>query len=310
MFGYLFLFTVGVILLLISVEYLIRLSSRLRVILKISPLIIGCTVMTVGTTLPELAVSTTAVLKGDFGLATGNILGSNIVNIFLIFGLGILLGHIDIGISKTQKNGFLMLLATILYFWLNSTIISPQTVGIVLICLAGLYLLSEVLMGRYGRCHEDKAFTTKRHDKFTPSLAGKILFSGAGVFLGGLAVVYSVEKISLLSGYSTAFLGFSITAVATSLPELLTILFSRKKDQKKMAIGNILGSNIYNLLFIGGIISLFSDKKIVFGLGGYFLIFSAACGAILIFVYTGRKIPKKIGLVLLFFFFIYILTLK
>ena len=310
MAGYLLLFAIGVVILLFSTEYLAKISSKMWAALKLSPLIIGCTIVAIGTSLPEMAVSLTAVLKGDQGLATGNIVGSNIANILLVFAVGILLGHINIGISKTQKTGLMMLLATGLYLWLSFTVASPQVLGVILVGLAALFSLSEILMGVDGRKHEDKAFVVHKNSRFGPAMIGKVMVVVAGVILGGMIVVYSIEELSLVSGYSTTILGLSVTAIATSLPELLTIVFCRRKDQKKVAIGSILGSNTYNLLLVGGIVQFFSSAKPTFGTNLYFLIFSAVCGAALVFAYADKKVPKKIGFFLLLFFFIYIFTLR
>ena len=81
-----------------------------------------------------------------------------------------------------------------------------------------------------------------------------------GIIIGGVLLVTSVEGISIVTGYSTTVLGLSLTAIVTSLPELLTTIFSQEEDQEKITIGNIIGSNIYNLLFIGGLVTIFSPK--------------------------------------------------
>jgi len=303
------MFLLGIAILLVSAEYLVKISSLLWSVLKISPLIVGSTMVAISTIMPELAVAVVAILRGDQGLARGNIIGSNIVNIFLVFATGILLGNINIGISKTQKNGLIMVLATILYIWLNSAF-SGKSLGLILIAMAVLFSFSEILMGVEGRRYEDKAFIRNKNSRFKPAMIIKIIGVVIGIVVGGMMVVYSVEKISLFSGYSTTVLGLSLTAISTSLPEWLTVIFSRKKDQKKVATGDVLGSNIYNLLLLGGIIYFFSGSKPVSGSELYFLILSAVCGAVLVFGYAGKKIPRKIGLGLLFLFLVYVLSLR
>jgi len=304
------LFTVGIIILLFSTEYLAQFSSKMWAALKLSPLIVGCTLVAIGTSLPEMAVSVTAVLKGDQGLAVGNILGSNVANILLVLAVGILLGHISIGVSKTQKTALMMLLATGLYLCLNLVIESPKILGLLLFLSALLFSFIEIVMGVKGREHEDKSFVAHKRSCLRPEMVGKIGVIVCGVILGGIIVVRSIEEISLLSGYSTTVLGLSITAIATSMPELLTIVFCRRKDQKKVAIGSILGSNIYNLLLVGGIIQFFSPVKPIFDKNLFFLIFSAVSGTILVFAYADKKVPKKIGFSLLFLFAVYIFTLR
>lgn len=311
MLVYLLLFLAGIIILLLSAEFFVKLSSRLWLSLRLSPLIIGATVVTVGTTLPELGVSLAASLKSDSGLAIGNIVGSNIINVFLVFAVGIILGNINIGTNKTQKNAFFLLLSTVLYIFLTVFFKAPKISGVIMIISALIYFAAEMLFGIEGREHEDKRFFCKgqKHQRAI-SLLFSFLLTIFGIFIGGTATVYSIEKIAFLTGWSTTLLGLSVVAIATSLPELLTTVFSRKKDQGKAALGDILGSGIYNLLLIGGLVNIFSPAGTISNKNILVLIFATLCLTGLIFKYAGKLVPKKIGLVLLCFFFIYIFTLK
>jgi len=307
----LLIFLLGIIVLLFSVDAFVKISSKVWLALRISPLIIGVTIVAIGTSLPELIVSLIASAKNDQGLAVGNIVGSNIINVFFVLGVGILLGNINIGTSKTQRSALFLVLATAIYLFLGKIISSPMIFGLIMIATAVVFSWFEVHLGILGRDHEDKAFVNgKRVRKFNSKMFWSLLLAFAGVVGGGFLVVDSIERISLLTGYSTTILGLSVIAVVTSLPELLTTVFSRKKDQGKIAIGNILGSNIYNLLLVGGIISLVFPVKAVFGRDLYTLAFATFCAVILIFVYAGKKVPKKIGAILLVFFFLYLLSLR
>lgn len=308
---FLLIFLVGIIILLFSTDAFVKISSKVWLALRISPLIIGVTIVAIGTSLPELIVSLIASVKNDQGLALGNIVGSNIINVFLVLGVGILLGNINIGTSKTQRSALFLVFATAIYLFLGMIIPSPMIFGLVMIATAIVFSWFEVHLGILGRDHEDKAFVNgKRAGKFNSKMIWSLLLALAGVVGGGFMVVDSIEKISLLTGYSTTILGLSVVAIATSLPELLTTVFSRKRDQGKIAIGDILGSNIYNLLLIGGIVNLFSPVKTVFSRDLYTLAFATFCVMILIFVYAGKKVPKKVGAILLAFFFLYLLSLK
>lgn len=304
-------FFISVVVLLLSADAFVKIASKIWLALRISPLIIGTTIVAVGTSLAELGVSLIASFKNDRGLAVGNIVGSNIANVFLVLGIGVLLGNINIGISKTQRSAIFLLLATGIYVLTNTIFSSAVVSGLVMISLAVVFSWLEVYWGILGRNHEDKKYVNGKKKKFNSLMLGTLLLSVSGIVVGGIGIVYSVEKISLLTGYSTTTLGLSITAMATSLPELSTTVFSRKKDQGKIAIGNILGSNIYNLLLIGGIVNLFFPVRgAVLSRDLYILAFATFCLAFLVFFYAGRKVPKKIGLVLLIFFFLYLFSLK
>lgn len=308
---YLAAFLLGIIILLISAEVFVKLASKVSSVFRISPLIIGTTIVAVGTSFPELIVSLVASAKKDYGLAIGNIIGSNIINIFFVLAIGIILGNINIGTSKTQRSALLLALATLTYIFLSLANIPGQIAGLLLIVLAIIFSLLEVDWGIAGRNREDKAYM-KHHSNTSFGLHNILLtsFCFLGILIGGMVSVYGVEKLSLLTGYSTGILGLSLAAVATSLPELLTTVFSRKKDQGKIAIGSILGSNVYNLLLIGGLVNLFSPEKVMAGRHWLALLFATACLVAIVFGYRGKAIPKKVGLLLLVFFLAYIYTLK
>lgn len=304
-------FFLGVVLLLFSADSFVKVSSKVWLAFKISPLVIGTTVVALGTSLPELAVSLIASAKNDQGLAVGNIIGSNIVNVFLVLAVGILLGNINIGTNKTQRNALVLVLATMGYFFLSVLIPSARVFGLIMVFSAVVFTFFEVQMGIVGRNHEDKKYVNgKKNCKFSSKLFWTLVFSSLGIAGGGFAVVHSIENISLLTGYSTTVLGLSITAIATSLPELLTTVFCCKKDQGKIATGDILGSNIYNLLLIGGIVSLFSPTKTILMKDFVVLGIATFCLVFLVFRYAGRKVPRKFGIILLLFFFAYMFTLR
>ncbi len=124
--------------------------------------------------------------------------------------------------------------------------------------------------------------------------------------MGGYFIVTSTEKLSLLTGLSTGVLGLTLTAVATSLPELLTTIFSQEEHDEKMTIGNIIGSNIYNLLLIGGVINLFGNNDHVLQTNWLTLNIVAVFFVLIIFIFKGKQVPKYIGLLSLLFFIIYI----
>ncbi len=302
-------FCFGVAILLLSTQALVKLAERLSLAVQISPLIIGTTVVALGTSLPELTVSAIAAMKNDAGLALGNIIGSNVVNILMVLPAGILIGKLRIGTTKTQRNALLLLGITALFVLLQILSFPPLFSGLLLLTLAVLVTIGEYELGVFGRSHEDTArFKNHQKVKFALGKVISVIISIAGIVLGGLLVVNSVESIATITGYSTTILGLSLTAIATSLPELFTTVLAQEEHQEKVTIGNIVGSNIYNLLFIGGVISLFSTIATIPTIDWVWLILTTICFVLVLRYYSGKPIPKWVGALLLLVLSTYLFT--
>lgn len=300
MAGYLLQLVFGIFLLLTSTKQLISQSRQIAAAARLSPLFIGITVVALGTSLPELAVSTIAVVRNDLGLAMGNIVGSNIINILLVLPVGIFMGKLRIGTTKTQRTILILLGVTALFIAVRVVAVSHVIIGAFFITLSLALTALEYFWARSGSKHEDKA-NLKKSKKESISAITIILLplSVLGIIIGGYLTVASTESIALLTGYSTTTLGLSLTAIVTSLPELLTTIFSQSDHQEKITIGNIIGSNIYNLLFIGGFVYLFSanlhiryDELAL--LGGTTVLMS-----LVLWFYRGRAVPRPIGILFL-----------
>ncbi|PIY68578.1 hypothetical protein COY90_05230 [Candidatus Roizmanbacteria bacterium CG_4_10_14_0_8_um_filter_39_9] len=300
-------FTIGIVLLLFSTQKLVKLAERISQIMRISPLVIGATIVALGTSLPELIVSVISAYRGDIGLTMGNIIGSNVVNILMVFPVGIFSGKLRIGTRKTQQNVLIMFGATVLFFASQIISIPKPSSGLFLIILAALFSIAEYRLGILGRDYEDsgKFKATKSHslDLTTIFFAPALLI---GIIAGGFLVVDSAEMISKFSGISTIILGLTLTAIATSFPELLTTLFSQEDNQEKLTIGNIIGSNVYNLLFIGGIILLFPSRFVVPVKDWFWLIGASFGFAAILIHYSGKEPSRWIGGILIFLLFIYL----
>ena len=301
---------IGIAVLIFSSHTLVRSAEKISRVFRLSPLIVGTTIVALGTSLPELAVSTIALARQDPGLAMGNLIGSNITNIFLVLPVGILIGKLRIGTTKTQRNALLLFGVTTIFILLLVLSFPAIFSGLFLIALAVSFTIEEYELGVFGRTHEDSAkFKSHKIENFSLGKILSVILATAGVILGGVLVVNSVEKISILTGYSTTILGLSLTAVATSLPELLTTIFSQEENQEKITIGNIIGSNIYNLLFIGGIVTLFSKATTLVTKDWLWLILATACFVGFLRFYSGKYVPRWVGASFLLLFFIYLITL-
>lgn len=307
------IFILGLLILLPSTSLLIRISKQLANKFHVSPLIAGITIVALGTSVPELAVSTTAVINNDYGLAIGNIIGSNISNVLLVFPIGILIGKMRIGTTKTQKTISLLTLVSFIFLILTFFKVNSVFSGIVLIGLGVLFTILEYSWGKEGWLHEDieKIRSRLTHSQnFTFASFITLIFSLIGVTLGGLIIVSSVENISTLSGYSTTILGLSLTAVATSLPELLATIFSQNTRDEKLALGDIIGSNMYNLTIIGGIAAFFSHKIDLVLTDWVWFIFCTFTLFSTIKIFKNTVVPKSVGIILLSLFCLYLYLLS
>lgn len=301
-------FAVGLIILLLSTWKLVEQAKNLSYALRISPLIVGLTVVGIGTSLPELSVSLVSASKNDLGLAMGNIVGSNIVNILLIFPVGLLIGKLRVGTTKTQRNAVILLFVSALFLAFQLLKVPSQIASTVLLGLAVIVGFAEYALGVNGRNHEDaQVFKKANKYKFGTRSAIGLLFFALGIIGGSSLLVDSVETLSHMTGISTSVLGLTLTAIATSLPELLTTIFSQEEHQEKVTLGNILGSNIYNLLLIGGLISLFPHQSVIqpkewFWFGSVTLLF-----VIVLRQYKGKTPPKLIAPIFLAFLITYLI---
>ncbi|OGG04923.1 hypothetical protein A2Z33_06520 [Candidatus Gottesmanbacteria bacterium RBG_16_52_11] len=298
---YIWMLLLGSGFLLFSSFGFVRTAERVAAGLRISPLVVGVVVLAVGTSLPELAVSGTAVVAGDAGLALGNIIGSNIVNIFLVLGIAILAGSMRIGTAKTQTTVAVLIAVSTGFLLIHLWNLPRFYAGMVFLTGSVGFTVYEYVLALRGRRGVDRrimdSYTRKR-----PLTAGDVITSLvylSGIIIGGILVVLSSENLAVRLGVSTTTLGLSFTAVITSLPELLTTLFSQRDHQEKMSLGNIVGSNIYNILLIGGITMLFSEYEYIPPVDWFF--FMAATGMVLIITrwFRGRVVPRFVGVILI-----------
>lgn len=307
MYNFLLQLVSGIVILLVSTKALVKISEKLSSSLKISPLFIGITIVALGTSLPELAVSSIASARNDIGLAMGNIVGSNIVNVLLVLPVGILLGKLRIGTTKTQRNAIILLLVTTTFIASHLIPIRNSILGLVFITLAIVLTIAEYKWAVFGKKHEDLSrMNHLKKEKFTIGKLVTLAFSVIGIIVGGYLTVTSTESISAITGYSTTILGLSLTAIVTSIPELLTTIFSQEEHQEKLTIGNIIGSNIYNLFFIGGIINLFSPVTYIQPANLVILTVTTVSFFLIIRHYSGQKVPRWVGIVLFLLLALYL----
>lgn len=251
------LFFAGLLLLYFGAEYMVSGSSRFALSLGVRPLIIGMTIVALATSMPEMMVSLTAVLKGTSDIAAGNIIGSNIANIGLILGAAALLAPMKVAKSTLKKDIPIMLAASVLLFLFAL----DGQLGFVdgLLLVSGLVLF--ILYCIFGHRREgsnvsaDEAVVAeeKRHRGRDLVL---ILVGIIGLGVGAELMVRSAITIARSFGISDMIIGMTVVALGTSLPELAASMMGAWKGEMDLSVGNVIGSNIFNLFFVLGICSM------------------------------------------------------
>jgi cation:H+ antiporter len=246
------MFFAGLVLLVKGADYLVRGAESLAVRLGVSPTTIGLTVVALGTSLPELVVSTEAFWLGDYAIGTGNLVGSNIVNVGLVLALGYLImpaaGSVTESRSRLIVNALFTLGAALVFALLSLRGFFDGLSGIVfLVIFSGLLFLM-------WRSDEEPDLPSDSHTRHPLALTVAGL---AMVFLGAHLLLSGAVEIAEIFAVPQAVIGLSLVAVGTALPELATTIVAAVKKSHGVAVGNLLGSNIFNLLFILGINSLF-----------------------------------------------------
>ena len=239
-------------------ELLIRYSSILARSLGVSPMIIGLTIVSLGTSLPEFVVSLMAAIQNTMGISLGNIIGSNIANIGLILGIGAVISTLPVKKEWVSKEVPIMLLFTIIFTIFARTGYDLNRIeGALLITfligfLAFLSHTSLIQMQEHSRSDAYQRLQTKQKIEY-------ILFALAGIVIlifGSKLTVNSGTLIAENLGVSDTVIGLTLIAVGTSLPELATTIVGIINKETDIVVGNVIGSNIFNLLFIGGAVSI------------------------------------------------------
>jgi len=247
----------GFILLVKGADFFVEGSSTIAKYLKIPSIIIGLTIVAMGTSAPEAAVSIIAGINGSNDIAISNVLGSNIFNLLVVVGISAIIKPITIQNQIIKKEYPFMLMATIVLIVMSFDIVignsatnaitrSEAIVLLIFMCVFIYSLISSALQSRKETSSEDS-------EKPKHSIPISILFTLgglAGIIIGGQFVVDSAEKIALAFGMSETLVGLTIVAVGTSLPELVTSIVAAKKGESDIAVGNVVGSNIFNILFV------------------------------------------------------------
>lgn len=303
-------FVVGLVALAIGAEVMVRGGAQLASRLGISPMLVGLTVVSIGTSLPELAVGVTAALEGSGALAVGNIAGTNVVNILFILGLSALISPLAIERRTLRFDLPVMAGAAVLLWVLAVNGVLSRLDGLILVCGAIVYTVVLIHMSR----RESRATVAEYAQAFPavpePGDAAKrvggktvqhvaMTVTGiAVVILGAEWLVGGAVGIAREFGVSDALIGLTVVAIGTSAPELVTTIVSTVRGERDIAVGNLLGSSVYNILLILGITCLVPANGLALTHNLVWidipLMVAASLACIPIFV-TGRRVHRAEG---------------
>ena len=252
----------GLFLLLISGDFLVKGAIQLSNRMGVSPLLVSLTVVAFGTSAPELIVAIKATLSGSPGLALGNVVGSNIANILLVLGLPTLIMGLKNNIADTKRSFGLMIAASVLFIVFGMSGSFSWVYGVVLLSFLAFFLFDTF---RQNRKTPLSGEILEFQQRISRSWWTIILFLTLGVIglpLGADLLVTNASALAKGYGVSDAVVGLTLVAIGTSLPELATTFVAFVRKKAEVVLGNLIGSNIFNLLAIIGITSLISPVPV------------------------------------------------
>ncbi len=257
----LLLLLLGFCALYFGADWMVRGAARLQGSLGLSPIVIGLTVVSLGTSAPELVVALLATLQGSGDLAVGNVLGSNLANIGLILGATALIRPLRVAERVVKREVPIMILVTLVLLPVMWDGLLGRDEGVFLVCLLGIYLTFVFRRGRkapgplvseysqladQGRIRKGKAALLD---------IGLLVVGTVGLLIGGKAIVVSATLLARALDVSELMIGLTVVAIGTSLPELATSLIAAFRNQTDIAVGNVIGSNIFNIAGVLGVAS-------------------------------------------------------
>lgn len=254
---------VGLVTLYFGAEWLIRGASSLAVSFGIRPMVVGLTVVALGTSLPEFVTNVIAAVEGQDGLAIGNVIGSNVANVGLILGVAALLQPFAVE-RETLRREYLMMMGALAAFWLFAL---DGVVGRVdgVLLLVGLVAFTGWLVRdarRRGREAEGEVVASPDVHLTTTRKLVLIAFGAIGLAVGAKLMVDAAVAIADSFGISAVIVGLTVVAIGTSLPELAATVIGVLRGESGLALGNVLGSNLLNVLFVIGIVALVAPLRV------------------------------------------------
>lgn len=306
-----FILVIGFAALIKGADLFVDGSSALAKNFKVPSLIIGLTIVALGTSAPELAVSTAAALQGSNEIALSNVVGSNLFNLLAVLGLCAAIHPLPVETGILKRDFPISIAATILVLVMTSfnSIFSKRILsfqmediagragrmtGALLLVLFIIYISALILDAKKHPAQESDENRKPTQTCIAQIAAGLVLIIG-----GGQTVVYSAKELARAAGMTETLIGLTIVAVGTSLPELVTSFVAARKGETGLAVGNVIGSNLFNLMFILGISALIHPIAVNFASVCDLLLLTAVSVLALLFSLSSRQIKRWEGIVML-----------
>jgi len=311
------LFVIGLGFLVLGAEALVRGASRLATAVGISPLVIGLTVVAFGTSSPELAVSIKSALSGQPNIALGNVVGSNIFNVLFILGLSALIVPLVVSQQLVRLDVPLMIALSVIVLILSLDENLSRTDGIMLVAGLVIYVWFLIYQSRRETIAVQEEYakefgTEKRARGNTINNIGLVLGGLALLVLGSRWLVDSAVSFAQYLGVSELVIGLTIIAAGTSLPEVVTSVIAAIRGERDIAVGNVVGSNIFNIMGVLGFASIVAPRGIEVStavIGFDIPVMIAVALACLPIFFTGGVISRQEGALLLGYYVVYTLYL-
>ena len=308
------LFVVGLVLLVLGAEWLVRGASRLAIALGITPLVVGLTVVAFGTSAPEMAVTISSALKGTPDIALGNVVGSNICNILLILGLTAIITPLTVAQQLVRLDVPLLIIASITMIVMAWDGAISSFDGMILFAAVLIYTVYAILQSR----REQRSVQAEYERKFVTATGsvwanlGLIVLGLILLVLGARWLVEGAVAVARWLGVSELVIGLTVIAIGTSLPEIAASVVASVRGQRDIAVGNVVGSSLFNILAVLGLTASVSPSGIPVpeaALSFDLPIMLTATIACLPIFFTGYRIDRWEGFLFFFYYCAYIALL-
>ena len=305
---------IGFVFLVKGADIFVEGSSSIATKFKVPSIIIGLTIVAMGTSLPEAAVSVTASIANKNALAVSNVIGSNIFNLMMVIGVCAIMTPVAVNKATLKRDFPFSVICAILLLVLG--LIGPMSLGhadgvIFLILFAGfigLMIRSAMKASKEGNVVASEEIEAAEEIKIMPVWKSLlfIVIGAVGIIIGGDVVVDSASNIAAKFGMSQTLIGLTIVSVGTSLPELVTSIVAARKNEVDMALGNAIGSNVFNILFVLGIAGAISPMAFLTENVIDIVILLVFSLIVWLFAWTKKEIKRGEGLIMVLLYVLYV----
>ena len=310
------LIILGFVLLIKGADFLVDGASSLAKRFNIPDIIIGLTIVSIGTSMPELFVSSTSAMNGSSDMAIGNIIGSNLCNLLMILGISTIIKPVKFQKETRLIEIPLCLIITIIFaIFCNTSGTISRIEALILIFLFVLFIIYTIIMGKKGKAFDaENAIIEIKEDNKLLSLKKSIILIVLGIVglkIGGDLTVENATNLARMFKVSEKIIGLTILAIGTSLPELVTSVTAAIKGNSDIAIGNIIGSNIFNILLIIGVSAIISPLtyNFTYNIQIAILVLSTVVLSIFPIIPPKNEMSRFNGLIYLIIYIIYMVIL-